>query len=53
MPKAFDDCVKNGGRVRRLTGPNKKYGLKAGEYRNICFLNNKGYMGHTHKKEKK
>jgi len=46
MPKAFENCVKKGGRVRR-----KK--LKNGGYINICFINGKSYAGHPHKKGKK
>jgi hypothetical protein len=43
MPKAFEDCVKNGGRVRT-----KK--LSKGRYMHICFLNGKSYAGHVKKK---
>ena len=38
MPKDFDKCVKNGGRVRT-----KK--LSKGEYIHICFINGKSYAG--------
>lgn len=41
MPKAFENCVKNGGRVRRKT-------LSGGRYMNICFLKGKSYAGHVH-----
>ena len=51
MPKSFDRCVKMGGRVRTVKG--KKFGLKEGEYRHVCFLNGKAAMGEIHKKEKK
>jgi len=44
MPKAFDNCVKRGGRVRT-----KK--LKGGKYARICFKNGKSYMGHIKKKK--
>lgn len=37
VPAAFNKCVKGGGRVRRISGPNKKFGLKADQYVNICF----------------
>ncbi len=37
MSKEFDFCVKEGGRVRRFSGPSKEHGLKKGEYVNICF----------------
>ena len=42
MPKAFDNCVKKGGRVRT-----KK--LSGGRYMRICFLNGKSYPGHVKK----
>ena len=41
MPKAFENCVKRGGRVRRKT-------LSGGRYMNICFLKGKSYAGHVH-----
>ena len=53
MPRAFENCIKKGGRVKRISGPNKKFGLKAGEYINVCFLNDKMYRGEKHKKKKK
>jgi putative hemolysin len=44
MPKAFEACVKNGGRIRT-----KK--LSDGKYIHICFLNGKSYAGEVRKKE--
>jgi len=38
MPKAFDACVKSGGRVRTITP-------KKGTYIHVCFLNGKSYHG--------
>ena len=38
MPKEFDDCVKNGGKVRT-----KK--LEADKYMHICFIGGKSYAG--------
>jgi len=38
MPKAFENCVKNGGRVRTKS-------LSDGRYMHICFLNGKSYAG--------
>ena len=52
MPKAFEDCVKKGGRVRTLTGPDKKFGLRKGQYRHICYLGKNSYMGHIKTKKK-
>ena len=44
MPRAFENCIKRGGRVRT-----KK--LKGGKYIKICFINGKSYAGETHKKK--
>ncbi len=51
MPKEFDKCVRNKGRVRTVSG--KRYGCDKGQYRHICFLNNESYLGHVKTKEKK
>jgi hypothetical protein len=40
MPKAFDRCVKAGGRVRRKD-------LGEGKYVNFCFLKGKSYRGYV------
>lgn len=45
MPAEFDNCVKRGGRVRTEV-------LSDSEYRHICFLNGKGYVGETKKKKR-
>ena len=45
MPKGFEKCVKNGGRVRT-----KK--LKGDKYIHICFINNKSYAGEVKTKKK-
>ena len=45
MPQAFNECVKNGGRVRTKT-------LKDGKYIHICFLGGKSYAGEVRTKEK-
>jgi len=52
MPESFDNCVKNGGKVRTVSGPNEEVGVKKGEYVHVCFLNGKLYRGHTKKKQK-
>ena len=49
MPKAFDACRSRGGRIRRFTGPDKRYGVPAGHYRNVCFLGKIAAQGHLHK----
>jgi putative hemolysin len=41
MPKAFENCIKKGGKVRRKS-------FKDGKYINICYLNGKSYAGETH-----
>jgi len=45
MPKAFNDCVKRGGRVRSKR-------ISKTEYVKICFIGGKSYTGekHTYKK---
>lgn len=52
MPQAFENCVKAGGRVRRVSGPDKTHGLGKGEYVNYCFRDGKSHRGHVHKKGK-
>ncbi len=51
MPADFEKCVRNGGRVRRVSGPAKAHGLGANEYINYCYLNGESYRGEIHKKE--
>jgi len=46
MPKAFDNCVKRGGRVRTIK-------LSNGRYRKICYIGGKSYLGHIKKKKGK
>ena len=46
MPQAFNECVKNGGKVRT-----KK--LKGGKYIRICYLGGKSYAGEVKKKKDK
>jgi len=53
MPAEFEACVKAKGRVRTVSGPSKKHGLKAGEYVNYCFKDGKSFRGETKTKEKK
>ena len=44
MPKDFDECVKNGGRVRTINVGKDKY-------MRICYLNGKSHAGETHEKK--
>ena len=48
MPAGFESCVRRGGRVRRVSGPNKRMGLKAGEYVNVCVLKGEMHRGELH-----
>jgi len=52
MPHNFEVCVRNGGRVRRVSGPSKDHGLGPDEYVNYCFLENESFRGEVYKKEK-
>ena len=45
-PQAFDDCVKNEGRVRTRT-------ISGGRYQHICFLHGKSYAGEVKTKQNK
>ncbi|MCK9520694.1 MAG: hypothetical protein M0R74_16975 [Dehalococcoidia bacterium] len=51
MPRDFEVCVKKGGKVKRIAGPNDQFGLKKGEYMNVCFINNEMFRGEKHKAE--
>ena len=45
--------MKNGGDIRRVSGPSEEHGLKAGEYVNYCILNGKSHRGHVKKTKSK
>lgn len=45
MPAAFDKAVRAGGKVRTISGPNKQFGLKAGEYMHVVFHGGKMERG--------
>jgi len=45
-PKAFDDCVQRGGRVRTKT-------LSDGRYIHLCFIDGKSYAGEVKEKGEK
>lgn len=51
MPKGFENCVKRGGRVKRVSGPDKDHGLKKDEYVNYCYIDGKSYRGEVKKKK--
>jgi len=44
MPKDFENCAKQGGRVRTKT-------LSGNRYIRICFKDNKSYAGEAKKKK--
>lgn len=52
MPEGFEKCVRSGGRVRTVSGPNKEHGLKAGEYCRYCYKDGKSYRGEVKRKHK-
>lgn len=45
MPKAFDDCAKNGGKIRTKR-------INSDEYMHICVLDGKTYAGEVKKYKK-
>lgn len=51
MPAGFNNCVKNGGQVKTISGPNKKFGLKEGQYCYVCFDKKGMHRGHTKQKK--
>jgi len=54
MPAGFERCRRQGGQIRTVKGPNKRWKVPAGRYRHICFLpNGKTYKGHLKKLKKK
>jgi hypothetical protein len=53
MPRDFDVCQRNGGRVRRVSGPNKDHGLMKGEYVNYCYINGESFRGEVKKTKSK
>jgi len=40
MPKAFEDCVKRGGRVRTVR-------LSDSRYKHVCYIDGKSFAGET------
>lgn len=46
MPAGFDKCKKDGGRIRTVKGPDKKFGLAKGEYMHVCFLGSQMFRGY-------
>ena len=38
MPAAFEQCrAENGSKIRTVSGPDKHWGLKAGQYMHVCI----------------
>lgn len=52
MPADFEKCVKEGGRVRTVSGPNKDHGLKEDQYVHYCYKDGKSYRGEVKTNEK-
>ena len=52
MPEDFERCVRNKGRVRTISGPNEKFGLKEGEYTRVCWVKGEMFRGETKTKKK-
>lgn len=50
MPAGFENCEEKGGRIRTVKG--KRYGCSENQYRHICFLDGKAYLGEIHTKKK-
>lgn len=53
MPKAFEECVKKGGKVRTVSGPNEEHGLTKDEYVRYCTLDGRTHRGEVKKKTSK
>lgn len=54
MPRAFEYCQANKGRIRTITASDplgRKFKLKANQYKPVCFKNNEMYPGETHTKK--
>jgi hypothetical protein len=52
MPKEFESCVKNGGKVRTISGPSKEHGLGNDEYVRYCYKDGKSFRGEVKKNKK-
>lgn len=50
MPRAFDEAVAAGGKVRTITGPNKHFGLGRHEYMHVVFYKGNMERGEVKKK---
>lgn len=53
MADSYKKCVRNGGNVITITGPNENYGLLEGEHRDTCTLEGEVYTGPKVKDEPK
>lgn len=52
MPAGFDACRKGGGRIRTMSGPNKKFGLGAGQFMRVCFNDSGMHRGEVRTKQR-
>jgi hypothetical protein len=57
MPRAFDKCQQDGGKIRTISGSSeanrKRFGLSKSQYIKVCFLNGKSFLGEKHYKKVK
>lgn len=52
MPKGWEKCIKQGGKIRTISGPDSKWKVPKGKYRHICFLpDGKTHRGHLKTKK--
>jgi hypothetical protein len=52
MPAEFEHIrKKKGAKIRTVTGPDKHYGLKKGEYRHIAFYKGESVLGEKKRKK--
>jgi len=51
MPRGFTQCVRRGGRVRTVAGPDKEHGLGEDEYVHYCVIYGESYRGEVKKKK--
>lgn len=53
MPANFEKCVREGGRVRTVSGPSEEHGLSKDQYVAYCYKEGHAYRGEVHHKHSK
>ena len=53
MPKDFERCQQQGGKMRTMSGPNKMMRLEHNQYMHICIMGGKVHRGEIKTKKKK